>query len=727
MKNALAYSIFAGLFGVLILPFIVIDSMFFPLITSKVFVFRIGVEILLGLWLILIIKNKEYRPRLSLLMSSVAIFTLVLFIANIFAIDSYKAFWGNFERMEGWLTIIHLFVYFVIMGSMFASKKIWFSFFRVSVYISAFMSLFAITEIIQHGATRISSTLGNPIYLSSYFLFNIFFTIILLNEDIFNKNINKRASFHRSPLFYFYIAIIGLSVYFIYLSSRGVLLGLVSGLLLTMFLIAILERKHLILKRISIIGIVVGVLLIAGFISMRESDFVKNNSTLHKIATISWNNKADPAGQSRQLVWQMSLTSFNERPFLGWGQENFRYLFNKNYDPKIYALVEDWFDRAHNTPLDFLIAGGIVGLISYISIFVTALYLLWRKLDASIFFKSTSTGLFAGYFIQGLFVFDTITTYILFFTFLAYIHSKSVSDIIEQSASVSKTVSVKTKKEYKDENSTNYILVATLTIFVVGVIWWLNMPAFYANVDLRTATELNKKGRLAESFEMYKKALSWNSFGDAEIREQLLTRLSKDIVNSQDTAISAKKEEYLQFAFDQGKEQIRKTPDDARFYYIVGSFLNAAGNPSMALDYLNKARDLMPNFQPIHFARVKALWVLERKEEALQEAKLVYELDPTITESKIFYASALAYNHRDDLIDTLISDPSIPFEKIQNVYMLLASEAYKAGDKAKAVFYVKKLIERNADFKENGERAITAIWDGSIKFTGDNLVTVPLK
>ena len=73
----------------------------------------------------------------------------------------------------------------------------------------------------------------------------------------------------------------------------------------------------------------------------------------------------------------MAIKGFQERPILGWGQENFNYVFNKNYDPGMWGQ-EQWFDRTHNVILDWLVAGGILGLLAYLSIFFSTLYYVWR-------------------------------------------------------------------------------------------------------------------------------------------------------------------------------------------------------------------------------------------------------------------------------------------------------------------------------------------------------------
>lgn len=713
MKDILKYVILSGLFGVLLIPFIVINSLVYPEITSKAFIFRILTEILFGLWLILITKDGEYRPKFSWVIGCAGIFTLVILIADMHAIDSYRALWGNFERMEGWVTIVHLFAYLLILCSMFRTERIWLWFFRASVSLSLIMALIGFSELASGGTTRISGTLGNPIYLAIYLLFNLFFTLLLLYKDVLLKSLTGRSfykeTFH-NYLLYAYSLIALLSVYLIYLSSRGALLGLLGGLFLTMLLLATFEKKHLLIRKISITGIILIILLVGGFMTIRQTDFVKNNPTLHKLAATSWNNTADPASISRQMIWGMAVQGFKEKPLLGWGQEGFHYVFKKYDNPRLYNLEPSWFDRVHSTPLDFLVAGGILGLLSYLSLFALALYLLWfRGKDLSIIEKSLITGLLAGYFFQGLFVFDNITSYFLFFMVLAYVHFSC-----RQGPSLSdpeKELSLSTNSDYQ-----NYIFIPAVIILTVSITWWTNIRPISAGIDFESAIQSEKNGKIADSFNYYKQALSVNSFGGAEIREQLLSSLSEDILKS-DTLSQDKKREYLQYIYDQAREQIKETPNNARYYFLSGLFLNDTGNSDLALEYLKKAKDLMPNYQPIRFEIITALLFLDRRVEALAEAKSTYELDPNYLEARFLYASTAAYNNQPAIADNLISGLDTPFDKIQNVYAVEAAQAYKVGNKTRAVAEIQKLIKINPLYKSEGEQAIASILAGTIDFS----------
>lgn len=630
MKDILKYSIWAGICAVLIIPFIVGNNMFFPFITGKAFTFRIIVEIILGLWLILVIKDAEFRPKWSWVLGAAGLFTFILLIADINAVAPFKAFWSNFERMEGWVTIVHLFAYLLVLSSMLNTEKLWLWFLRANVLAGLIL---AVSSIDKATEIRFSGPLGNPIYIAVYFLFIFFFTLILLYKDVLAKLITDWSLFKKvfgNFLFYIYLIAAAVSIFVVYRTSRGALLGAIGGVFVAAILIAIFEKERRVIRQIAIGGIIAVIVLVAGFLSIRQSEFVQNNPTLKRFAEISWTNIN---GQARQLVWPMAIKGFEEKPILGWGQDGFNYVFNKNYDPAMYGQ-EAWFDRAHNAPLDFLVAGGILGLLSYLGLFVSALYLLWfRKNNLSITEKSLLTGVFAGYLFQAIFVFDNLVSYIMFFTTLAYVHSRGVEN--DQNKPAFKFIS----GFVSDEEYQNYILIPAVTIMTVIGIYFINMPGISANYSLIKALQLTQGGRVEEGISAFKSALSNNSMGQAEIREQLLS-LTPSVLKA-DGIEQKTKQEFLTLTVNEIEKQIATVPNDARYYILLGSLLNSIGNPGEAIKYVNKAIELSPRKQAMRFELVQSLYSLGKSTEAMKEAKSAYELDKRYDQAKQIYKATV--------------------------------------------------------------------------------------
>ncbi|OHA45994.1 MAG: hypothetical protein A2541_00405 [Candidatus Taylorbacteria bacterium RIFOXYD2_FULL_36_9] len=642
MKEILKYIIWVGIYLTLIIPFIVSGDLFFPYITGKAFTFRIIVEIIFGLWLILILKDKEFRPKWSWVLGASLIFISVLFIADVNAVAPAKAFWSNYERMEGFVTFVHLLAYFLVLGSMLNKEKLWLWFLRANLVTGVVMAVTSIAEGIKDNIIRIAGPLGNPIYISVYFLFIFFFTLILLYKDVLAKNLTDRAVFKKvfaNVLFYIYLLSSFLSLFVIYRTSRGALLGVIGGILIGAILISIFEKQRKVIKQIALGGIIFVVAIIVLFLFTKDTPFVQSNSTLKRFAEISWSNVN---GQARQLVWPMALKGFKEKPILGWGQEGFNYVFNKYYDPRMYNQ-EAWFDRAHNAPLDFLVSGGLLGLLSYLALFVLALYLLWFKNlsvqaenNLDITERAILTGLLTGYLFQAIFVFDNLISYVVFFTTLAYIHSR----LTESGRSVALSDMEKATLRplasfFKNEEYQNYILIPVIVILTSFGVWWINIPGISANKTLIQAINLIRSGRTEDSLSAFKKALSYQTMGDSEIREQLLSYTSGLV---KDTKVEQKtKGDFLTLTVNEMNKQIALVSNDARHYILMGSLLNNIGRFEQALPYIKKAIELSPQKQTMRFELIQALYSLGRMDEALAEAKSAYELDINYDQAKSVY------------------------------------------------------------------------------------------
>src|SRR5207249_4512837 len=104
---------------------IVSSSLYFPYITGKNFSFRILVEIMFVSWIWLAFRQPTYRPRWkSPITISLITFVVILFVADIFGESFYKSLWSNFERMEGFITFLHLLIFFFVATTVLNVEKL---------------------------------------------------------------------------------------------------------------------------------------------------------------------------------------------------------------------------------------------------------------------------------------------------------------------------------------------------------------------------------------------------------------------------------------------------------------------------------------------------------------------------------------------------------------------------------------------------------------------------
>lgn len=653
----------ALVFLVLLIPFVVTTNFFFPFITGKAFAFRIIVEIVFALWLILALREPAYRPRFSWLGAAFAVFLVVMGIADLMSPNPMKSFWSNFERMEGFITLLHLFAYFLVASAVLNSEKWWTRFFQTSVGISVAMGIYGILQLagkiaINQGGVRLDGTLGNATYLAVFMLLNFFFALFLLVRS-------RKVVYWR----WIYGAIMALQLFIIYeTETRGAVIGLFAGTVVWSLLISLGTRNEKILRRIALGILAVCIVVPTLFFFLRNQPFIHDNSKMARYAALA-DSLSNPSlacegeFKSRCHVWPMAWKGFLERPITGWGQESFNYVFNKYYDPRMYTQ-EQWFDRTHNVALDWLIAGGALGLLSYLALFAFALFYVWRQGEHSFSVgsllkrigtlwkghelthfpeKAILTGLLVAYFIYNLSVFDNITSYILFFMLLAYIHS------------ISHWPSKRIQETKLNADMVVYVWTP-LTVLVIGFVMYTSaIIPMRASATLINALQSKQEG-VGKNLELFKKALAYNTFGNAEIREQLAQK-SIEVLNAQSVPLDVK-QQFYDLAHAELTKQIKQTPNDARYYLFLGSFLDRARNYDEAVTALKNAIELSPKKQMIMFALASAYVHKHDYVNAEKVTKEAFDLEPNFTESRIIYATTAIYAKDFSLATALLGGSS---------------------------------------------------------------------
>lgn len=637
MNTNLKWAIIGGLFLVPIIPFVISGSILFPFITGKNFLFRVIVEIVFALWLILIVRDAEFRPKFSWLLGSVAIFTLIMGVADIFAENPTKALWSNFERMEGFIALLHFFLYFLVASSVFHTMKQWIRYLYVWTASSVIMCIYGTLQLagkitINQGGVRVDGTLGNANYLAVFLMFNIFFGLFL-----FLRSQNKKGiAWIIVPALLYQVIIL----YFT--ATRGSILGLLGGLFVTVLLTVLFEKKQVMLRKIALGGIVALVLFVGGFIAMRNSEFVTKSPVLSRFSTLSI---SEIKTQGRFYIWPMAIEGWKERPILGWGQEGFSYVFNEHYNPKMYAQ-EQWFDRAHNMFLDWLVAGGALGFLGFLAILFFAFWYLWKDVNKtfSLAEKSLLTGLLCAYIFQGLFVFDNLIGYILFFSLIALIHAMHGGNHVGM------------PKVLGGEGS-QQVVSAIVVVVLGGALYFGTWVPVQAGQTLIGALRAVQASDPALSLSLFKESLSLNTFANPEIREQL--------INAQGAFLNDKVPEtvrgqYSDLVRSEYAKQFAFAPKDARYYLFYGTFLRSVGSGDLAIENFNKAQELSPKKQSITIEI--GLTYLQGKDyvHALEYLKKASDAEPEYIQAKVYYGVAALYSNKMDLANEIFS--SIPVD-----------------------------------------------------------------
>ena len=116
-----------GIILILFLPLLVYRPVLYPYVFSKILSFQFIVEIIFIIWLFLALYfGKKYRPDWkNPLVIALTIFMGILFLTSLTGIDSAKSFWSTQERMTGVITLLHFYVFFIILISILKNKESW--------------------------------------------------------------------------------------------------------------------------------------------------------------------------------------------------------------------------------------------------------------------------------------------------------------------------------------------------------------------------------------------------------------------------------------------------------------------------------------------------------------------------------------------------------------------------------------------------------------------------
>lgn len=619
MNTTLRYAVLSALFLILLIPLYVSSQLFFPFITGKNFAFRILVEIATVGYVLLAIADRRYRPRFSWVLAFFGLLVGWMAIANAFGVYPLKAFWSNFERMDGWVTLIHLLAFFLVAGTVLTVEKLWKKWWLTFIAVSAVICGYGLLQLsgsaeIHQGGVRADASFGNAIYLAVYLMFAFFVTGWQALEA-------KKGS-----LRYWLIALMAVQlVVLVAASSRGAVIGLAGGIGLGSVLWLFETRKEW--KKTRGARVAAGVLaslvlLVGGFFLIRDSSFVANEPALARLSTVF---DLGTELKVRGTIWGMALEGVAERPVIGYGQEGFNQVFNTYYEPSLYGQ-EAWFDRAHNMYIDWLVAGGIPALLLFFLLLLSAFIALYRNREMSRVERVLLIAALGAYAIQAIVVFDNLWSYIPLAAILAMAHA----------ASARKIPALERLPEARGEQASAILLPVGIAAAIL-LVWTVNVPGIRAAHHLVYALSPAQGGPQA-NIELFKQALGDGSFGSQEIREQLViytAALANDKNVPADFRASA-----TALAIEEMGTQIEDSPADARLRVQYAVAFESAGRYEEAVEQADAALALSPQKQALFIKRGLALWKLGRLEEAKAAFRQAYELDRSFTDVAVSAAVA---------------------------------------------------------------------------------------
>lgn len=633
-------------------------GLFFPFISGKNIIFRVLVEIAFAGWAILALYDSSYRIniRKSPIIIAYGLFILVLLIADIFGVDPGKSMWSNFERMEGFIGHIHFFAYFFVLTVMIRTLNDWRKMWKIFIVANILVLIHATGQLlgskgfffsqvfpnasawfssrfaIHMSENRLDATIGNSAYFAIFCLMYVFIAALLWSQSA-NP---KRQWFYPALII---VNLIGL----FYSGTRGTMIGLVVGALITLGIMAYKEKGKM---RNILIGSVIGlVVVVSSIFIFKDTAFIKSSPTLARLASISPN---DLTGSSRLWMWKISYEAWKERPVFGYGQDNFSYIFARKFIPERMCNLEPWYDRSHNVFFDWLVAAGALGLLTYLSLYAVTLWFMWKKDNGMpLREKAILTGMLAGYFVHNFFVFDNLTSYILFFALLAYItvRAKSTSDTSHA-------------KPFFDKEMMNLLVVPVIGVILLITLYFLNYRPLLANRLVIKAMSINQYAQtmpFADAVKIqqdaFTNAIAMNTLGSLEAREQFLQmavrmgqiQIPESLPQGEKQATVQALNNLLAAA---RKEVVESYPDykeDVRMLSIYGMFFNGIGDAASGEQALKEALVIAPNKQLLSFDLIRSYLIQKKYADAYATGRKTYDLSYSCTDALKWYLISAGY------------------------------------------------------------------------------------
>jgi O-antigen ligase/tetratricopeptide (TPR) repeat protein len=349
----------------LLVPVIVGSGFFFPYVVPRNLFFRAVVEI--GITLVVLalcFGRKSLDLHDEPIFWSLVAFLAAATLSAFFSPARTHSFFGDFERMGGVWAWLHLVLFFLLLRTLLDENWAWIL--NASLAVSLFVSFGAIAQYSQvlssvrspiHLIASSTSTLGNSGLLAAYLLMNIAIAGYLATTSV------------RYRLLYLSIAGVNLLA-LVYAANRSAILGLLLGSMVGGVIYATLNvqsrRKWIALSVAALLTLVIATVTVGirKFPSSAVNRFAP--AVLQRLAS------TNPAGsdESRTMQWRAAVEGFRDRPLLGYGLENHNLVWGAHFDPGIYKIDTDIFDRTHNQYLEVLATTGLVGATAFLAIWI---------------------------------------------------------------------------------------------------------------------------------------------------------------------------------------------------------------------------------------------------------------------------------------------------------------------------------------------------------------------
>jgi O-antigen ligase/tetratricopeptide (TPR) repeat protein len=676
----------AGHFLVNIIKYLTIAIAFVPLFTvrffmypytfSKTMLFYLLVDLMLVAYLWLVAGDRNFLPRIWVNSGNekikrfydwVTVFLFGYFVffglAVVFAIDKHISFWGNIDWSQGFLTLLHLVVFFVIITNVFKGPSSWLSLLRAAGVVMFIAAVYSSYQWLV-GKPNFAS-FGNTGYLGGFLVMGFFQMLILY----FWPSEKEHRWYWALGMILILIVIYGL------LDVRSAAIGLLAGCL-TMGVFYLLGHNQKKIRKIS-----AAVLIFAALVAVSALGYLflsgKVQGLFERSVTVN----------TRLFFWEIGWKAFKEHPFFGYGPENYYIAFETFFDPKYYTIqstngvaFEFGSELPHNKIVEVAANTGSAGLIAYVGllgvIIIGAFYHYKKTRDMR--FVALG-GLFVGYLTHDLFLFDTIGSMPHWFLMLG------LASVMLRPSEFAAGCDYGKQKE-----APRQIVWVFFSVLTAGALWFFVISSvrinyfFYRselalrNTDYAKMLEYLEKGMQSERNYIFKRpvVLISNQLGTQFLKKQEVSSQEKEIFRKVITFNEevVRRNPYMMYGYatlanlytlagvkiDGIYNEKVVTLADTAFSYgskrpeilfsLAEAYINKGDN-ARGEEYMNKAIELNPEYG--HSYYVSALGYFKMG----QEEKGIAQLEKAFTKNlrdSIIYKTYLEHTYKAKFYDKAI-------------------------------------------------------------------------
>lgn len=652
MNNSLIEKILRWLiYAIAFVPLIIFSQYVSPFHFGKVVIFRSIVQIMIPLYALLVWRDRSYLPKGHPILWAFLAFAGAFTLTTMTSVAPLQSYWGTLERMGGLFTFWHYVAYLVMLISVVRTRKDWDILLNLFVGVGFLSAMYGVLQKFDlsfimggGGRARIFGTIGNTALFAGY---QILVAFLALTMSFMSRTTKNWRIWYRGAATLMLGAVISTAV-------RGSLIGIVLGGISWALLWSVLNRSKL-AKKLLLGGLTSVIVFVFLGLALRPTSLVQNSPYLRRVTDFS---SSTFTVQTRFWAWSAGLKGWSESPktmLVGWGPENFNIPFSKHFNPKFFngPGSETFFDRAHNMFMEVLVTMGLVGLLTYLSMFVTLFITLAHMMKRGGDERVLGIGFTAmtiAYVVHNSFIFDTSANFITFFTLLGY-----VIHVAWRSMDAAPLKAVRRVSWSAPQVFAAGLLAIVTALFVYGT----NVRPSFANYASTRAIVASWDGDWVGAVNKYREAIEYDVPGRYEYRHRFAQYLL-ELGSATDISKIPDFEKVSLRVAEDVKKNIQENPLDylpylylSRVYSTLGSTSSKSPYNDMALEQSMKALDISPTFVRTYYEIAQVYLNKADYLSAYQWFKKAVDLQPEVGVSYWYLGSvrlAMAGKGNDPVI-----------------------------------------------------------------------------